>query len=53
MLKKSTEQIWYNLTSNKSKELLESLEEIRICYWIDYIKQFKEDERRREKENNR
>lgn len=52
MLKKATKQIWYNLTAYKSKEFLESKEEIRIYYWINYIKQFKEDERRREKENN-
>ena len=48
----SLEQSWYNRIAIKTKDMRESEEEedITIEEWIDYIKRFKEDERRREEE---
>ena len=43
---------WYYIVAQKNKEMREREEEedITIEEWIDYIKRFKEDERRREEE---
>lgn len=43
---------WYNRIATKIREYREREEEedITIEEWIDYIKRFKEDEQRREKE---
>lgn len=43
---------WYYIVAQKNKEMRERDEEedITIEEWIDYIKRFKEDERRREEE---
>jgi hypothetical protein len=46
----SLEQSWYNRIAIKTKEMREREEDITIEEWIDYIKRFKEDERRREEE---
>ncbi len=49
-MKNEKEQSWYNRIYIKTKEWREreDEEDITIEEWIDYINQFKEDERRRD-----
>jgi hypothetical protein len=50
MLKEEKEIGWYKRIAIKTKEYREreDYEDITLEEWIDYIKRFKEDERRRE-----